>query len=271
MDLCPVCNEDMFIAIAELKDDKLICCHCAEDQRFIIQECPECKKEILNIIKMIHKGVFICDYCGYKMAKNINSVRTKKAVYISTGELNQGIVKFVDELEVVAFFVEKTKRVEVINYSDILQCDIVENGVTDITTSSGVGRAIVGGIIAGGVGAVVGASTRGSKTREIINKLSLQIILKNSKTPLYTYDILQKPVDKDTFLYKDAREIISRIFAHLSVVIEGNKTRKTENSTINIENTDVLMLIAKMDELWKAGVLTEEEFVMKKKELLARL
>ena len=47
---------------------------------------------------------------------------------------------------------------KLINFNQIIECEIIEDNTTIM--KGGVGRAIVGGVLAGGVGAIVGAGTR---------------------------------------------------------------------------------------------------------------
>ena len=52
---------------------------------------------------------------------------------------------------------DKKKAPQVYAYGDILDCDLLED--EDSLTSGGLGRALAGGVIFGGVGAIVGGIT----------------------------------------------------------------------------------------------------------------
>ena len=66
------------------------------------------------------------------------------------------------------------QKIDIINFSDIIECQIIEDSNT--VMNGGVGRAVVGGALAGGVGAIVGANTRA--TKNVINILQIRIITK---------------------------------------------------------------------------------------------
>ncbi len=92
-------------------------------------------------------------------------------------------VMFSDDNEVVFFFDR------VINYKDIVSYRFVENKTQKATTTTKktgtVSRAIVGGALFGGVGALVGASSAGSKSEttfyETADGFTLQIFLKDGR------------------------------------------------------------------------------------------
>ena len=70
----------------------------------------------------------------------------------------------------------------------MIECSIEEDGVT--IESGGVGRAVVGGVLAGGVGAVVGAATRSSKPTTL--SLSVRLVTRNLDRPLYKILIIKE-------------------------------------------------------------------------------
>ena len=63
----------------------------------------------------------------------------------------------------------------------------------------GVGRAIVGGALAGGAGAIVGANTRASKN--MIYNLQIRIITSNINNSLYTINIINNSTGVDVNSY----------------------------------------------------------------------
>lgn len=87
-------------------------------------------------------------------------------------------------------------------YEDIdINCDTVES-VTPLgansaeikgKSSGGIGRAIVGGAIAGPVGALVGAGTAKSKSTTVVNSYDVCVVFKNGKK--FTCE-----VDKDIYM-----------------------------------------------------------------------
>lgn len=93
-------------------------------------------------------------------------------------------ILFSDDNEVMLFCEQ------LIPYSDIESCRFVANKVTRSNTTTRkkgtISRAIVGGVIAGGVGAIVGAASAHSQSNttyhEYIESFTLEVSLKSGKT-----------------------------------------------------------------------------------------
>lgn len=67
-------------------------------------------------------------------------------------------------------------NVTFLDFEQIIDCKITEN--SNIISGGGLGRAVAGGVIAGGVGAIVGANTKKVAQCQIISQLILlQMIL----------------------------------------------------------------------------------------------
>lgn len=98
-----------------------------------------------------------------------------------------------------------------IPFNSIVDCELIENG--GVIAQGGVGRAIVGGVLAGGAGAVVGAATR--KSHDIVSELSVRIVTKDVLNPMINLTIMRpgsnmKRSECTEYLTK-AREIYSTI------------------------------------------------------------
>lgn len=59
------------------------------------------------------------------------------------------------------------KNPEIYNYSDIVDFELLEDG--EFIVKGRLGRAVVGGVLFGGIGAVVGGVTGGKKSKSIRN------------------------------------------------------------------------------------------------------
>ena len=107
----------------------------------------------------------------------------------------------------------------IIPFDSIIDCEIVENGA--VVTQSGVGRAVIGGIIAGGTGAIVGAATR--KTNDYLTELSVRIITNDILNPMVnlyiTFRGAKTKKTECTQFYAKAQEIYSTI---VSIINQNN-------------------------------------------------
>lgn len=93
----------------------------------------------------------------------------------------------------LAFCDYNAGTVKIIDLTTIIDCELVEDNSTVI--KGGLGRAIVGGVLAGGVGAIVGAGTRNSS--DIVNNFSVRIIMNDNITPLLMIDLIDKKLRRD--------------------------------------------------------------------------
>lgn len=146
---------------------------------------------------------------------------------------------------------------DIIKYGELLSCEILENNST--VMKGGVGRAVVGGIIAGGAGAIVGANTRKS---EIMKELTIRIITSNSRKSSYVINL------QGENLSNEAYNFINEVYAIITNLI--NQYSKKEKAQVSVNN-DITEQIEKLAILKEKKIITEEEFETKKKELLSKI
>lgn len=144
--------------------------------------------------------------------KNILIPDIDTAVYLNE---QQQQIAFVDFSNVA----NATPQFVVYHFNEILECSILEDGNT--TAASGVGRALVGEMLAGGVGAVVGASTRGTKPTSL--SLDIRIISKNLENPTYIIHLLKYEVKHSDRTYKTAMDFAQEVYGTLSAIIDINR------------------------------------------------
>ncbi len=151
-----------------------------------------------------------------------------------------------------------------IPFKNIVGCEILEDNET--IQKGGVGRATVGGILAGGVGAIVGATTR--PTIGVINSLKINIILSDVLNPYCQITLIESRTernsDKYRELYQDAQEIYSTIMA----IKEENRPDVEPQPKAETTSTDTTEELRKYKILLDDGIITQEEFEVKKKQLL---
>ena len=197
-----------------------------------------------------------------------------------------------DENQQVLFINAKkgTIRSKLIKYNEIIGVDISENGnsVFNKSTSSAVGRALVGGVLLGGVGAVIGGVTGKSKEKKTIDsyKLTIQLIDINNLT--YEIEFVGAELELDELgkiIFSDIKEYVGKINSALLTIIKANELMnqaKVLDQIANqkqIENQEVKVLQAnsgfsvadellKLSELHKQGILTDEEYEIQKQKVL---
>ena len=153
------------------------------------------------------------------------------------------------------------------DYSSILQCEVVEDGVSILksSTTSTIGRSILGGIIGGGVGAIIGGTTS-SKTQNVeVSSMDLKIIVNDPKNPIYKINFLNFKVKKHSLLYKEYYPQIEHWHALVSGLIkQGNVENDNRvHSTISIADE-----LIKLKDLLDKGIISQGEFSNQKSVLL---
>jgi hypothetical protein len=83
------------------------------------------------------------------------------------------------------------------NLSTLRDYELISNGVTVFKKSNVVGRAVVGGLLFGGVGAIVGATTSKSKGVTQTKSASLKLYTNNIDSPSITVKIFDQTIKQD--------------------------------------------------------------------------
>lgn len=160
---------------------------------------------------------------------------------------------------------KKTVNPQLIHsYTDILNYELIEDG--DIVSKGGIGRALVGGTLFGGVGAVVGGVT-GRKNNEVCRLLQIKITLNNLNNPVEYITLIQGSFPKNSFTYNTAFNMAQQIMSVLQIICDNNKDTSTEEQNDNNLSNNIEE-IKKFKQLLDEGIITQQEFEIKKKELL---
>jgi hypothetical protein len=182
-----------------------------------------------------------------------------------------------EEQKKVCFIFANDDSIEIYDYKDILESEILEDGTTITSTSrsSQLGGAIIGGVLAGGVGAVVGGLSGKKSSEQEITKIDLKVIVNNTKSPNKIINFLTvdpdingkpDPIRRDSPQYKNALSSISHWHSLLSILIKQVDLIDSENPSVILSIADE---IKKLSDLYNQGILSEEEFNTQKQKLLS--
>lgn len=162
-------------------------------------------------------------------------------------------------------YMKNGSKPRIYNYEDILSFELLEDG--EMITSGGLGSAALGGIVFGGTGAIVGAITGKKKSRPVCTSLSLKITINDQQNPVERIDFISSPTKKNGFEYKFALENAQKCSSMLEIICNDvkNKAGISEQKTMPLSEADEIL---KFKSLLDAGVITQEEFELKKKQLL---
>ncbi|NMF06243.1 DUF4428 domain-containing protein [Clostridium beijerinckii] len=244
--------------------------------------CSVCNKEIgLNRYQIANKG-WICKEClkkcGFSLGtpvrkmtvedihKAINTRNEKEeelSLFNSTKKI--GNIEFDDNqrkwLVKNKNFVNKNVIPKIYNYKDIVDFELLEDG--ESIAKGGLGRAVAGGILFGGVGAIVGGVTGGKKSKPICTSLKIKITINDINNPAVYVDFINTSTKKSSFVYKTSFDLAQKCLSTLQVIVNGSQ-EEIKETPISSDADEIL----KFKNLLDQGIITQEEFEAKKKQLL---
>lgn len=209
------------------------------------------------------------------------------------------------------FFEKKNDRLQpyVYSYNQLVECELVEDGgtVTKTSRASQLGGALVGGLIAGGVGTIVGGLSGKRKSSQKVRRVDLKIIVNDTRKPVHIVNFFDYETDKGSIQYQNVMAKANHWYGLISVYIkrseqESKATEKVSSfrcskcgeqldrdwqhcikcgASVNISRDSIETIsknpsysvadeLAKLVELRKNGTLTHEEFIALKQKLLSQ-
>lgn len=153
----------------------------------------------------------------------------------------------------------------VYKFNQLSNYELIENGSSVTSGGLGIGRAVVGGVIAGPVGAIIGGVTKQKKHTDMIENLTILVSFKNAQpnTQILTY--INKKQEKNQSYEKallKARETLSGFDTIVASMANNGSSAAMKNELSSADE------IRKFKELLEEGIITQEEFDAKKQELL---
>ena len=142
---------------------------------------------VLFIILVLYSG-YSAQEDAKKKAVLLDSLRKKISDLFSVtptiqfeGELSSYILAIDDSAEKIVYVTEKEETL--IDYSSVLSVELIEDEMTIQKKSSTrtIGGALVGGVLSGGVGAVIGGLSGCTTENTKVSHLAIKILLKDIK------------------------------------------------------------------------------------------
>lgn len=229
--------------------------------------CPICGGKTGSILgKKIKDGSYICTDCQVKVCGQIVAFSLNQYTkddcekLMKAGETSKriGHMMFSDKEQKLYVICEK---LDVVNYENIVGYELLDDSGT--ITSGGLGRAVVGGALFGGVGAIVGGVTGSKKSKNTCKKLTLKITVKNQSEPCIYINYIDSEVKTDSTTYKVAYKEAQDSLSQLEIICDQRKASEATPQTASAADE-----ILKYKQLLDMGAITQEEFDAKKKQLL---
>lgn len=175
------------------------------------------------------------------------------------------------------FFVETAGffRSKLIPYSSIVSYEYKEDGKTKGTYGKIVGAAALGGILFGGAGAIVGAQTQGKGEKYLVKRIEIEIHYnQNGQPEIFHMTVLDpvlhtEAVESGSFEYKQLIENAQKAMWILDEIIQKNYPETVvQEQSVQAQSLSAADEIRKFKGLMDEGIITKDEFEMKKKDLL---
>ncbi|MEN2467987.1 SHOCT domain-containing protein [Ornithinibacillus sp. JPR2-1] len=242
---CPICGGKVGLLDPTFMNGEKVCKKCVVESGVTLKELTSRgyqnipAQEIVNLHKRTHE-----------VSKYLEVFNATK--YIGK------FIEFDDDNKLI--MISPKKKPRIYRYKDISSFELLENG--ESVTKGGLGRALVGGALFGGAGAVVGGVTAKRKNKEIVDSLRIKISLKDINVSSDYIDFLDKKVKKGSFVYKDSYNKVQECLSTLQYICDYEEQAAEQSSNSPADE------ILKFKNLLDAGAITEEEYNAKKKELL---
>jgi hypothetical protein len=120
-------------------------------------------------------------------------------------------------------------KMKLLNFNDIVECGIKEDGTTVTHTSKGsaVGNAFIGSILAGGVGAILGAMVTDNVSSSKIHKSTLTIVVDDLSEPIHEIHFLNSnmSIDRDSEMYQNIYYEMNKWHKKISIILKRTELK----------------------------------------------
>lgn len=155
-------------------------------------------------------------------------------------------------------------------FADLVDYELSQDGVS--TIASRAGDALVGGVLFGATGAVIGAA-QSKDIQEYCSSLYIALTLNTTSGFRVQIPFVSGKISKTSSEYAFAVERAKEMIALLQLIKNSNETEQRENRATARKkepgiDTAAMEAIKQYKELLDLGIISQEEFDLKRKELL---
>lgn len=148
-------------------------------------------------------------------------------------------------------------------FEDIRDYELLE--VNAQVTRGGLGSAVLGGVLLGGVGAIAG-SVIGKNSKKMVENLFLRVDINDLEYPCVYVNFIESPVPITSGRYKRALEDAHNAVSRLGLILgKGANEEKAGNQYAPMNPYEE---VKQLKELLDIGAITQDEFDKKKRMIL---
>ncbi|MGE8003986.1 SHOCT domain-containing protein [Lysinibacillus sp. NPDC093216] len=254
-EVCSVCEQEVGLNRNRIADKKWVCPSCFKEAN--LKKIGTNEKAITKMTVEDIKNAILAQKENKAELENFNPTK-RIGKSMEFDDVNQKWL-------ILSSVLGKRNKSTVYNYSDIVNFELLEDG--ESVSSGGLGRAVVGGALFGGAGAIVGGVTGQKKSKGICTSLRIKITLNNINKPTVYVDILKTEIKKNNPIYKKAYKEAQECLSVLQLICNQQQPTTTISDQ---QSTSVADEILKYKNLLDMGAITQEEFDEKKSELLSK-
>lgn len=168
---------------------------------------------------------------------------------------------------------------KVIELKDLLSTEIHEDGtaITRTSRTSQAGSALVGGLLFGGVGALVGGLTGKTVAADKVKRLCLRVVINDTTNPIHEVDFMTVEGKRDGIVYKQAIVQARHWNSILEILIkradeEDKAAAKAAEPALPavpaLESKSVSVQLRELKSLLDDGILSQLEYEAQKAKVL---
>lgn len=153
---------------------------------------------------------------AFKKKKSFGSKLGKGSLALMTGGLSlavEGAVKLTKN--------QLKKEDGIYEFKDLLTFELLEDNSQ--VASGGLGRALAGGFLFGGVGAIAGGVTSNRKTKKVVESMIIKINVNDIDNPLIMIPLITKSTKTKSKEYEQAFNMAQRLLTTLNTIANNKE------------------------------------------------
>ena len=246
--ICAVCGRECAPNKFQLVDKSWLCHRCHREAGLLVSDISPKSLSVADVKEMLEeKRTNERRYSNFKATRSVGDYLkvddVRKLWYIPS----QGLIKI--------------GTPNVYSYEEVLDFELLEDGGS--ITKGGIGSAVTGGILFGGIGAVVGGIAGKRSSKPTCTSLKVKITLRNRNESVVYINLISTEIKKSSLIYKTCEKQAQEIISILQIICEEcSKTTDVRVETATVSSADEIL---KYKQLLDAGIITQDEFDAKKR------